>query len=151
MASDRTPIPHPLPLRAWCEALAATLPVQHIAPRGVPYLDRYFISGYSPYRFQRPAPQASLYLHHFLSSDPQDEVHSHPWGWAASLLLVGGYREYRCEGDAITAREFRPGAINVLQPDTRHRVELLEADGWSLVLVGPYAQPWAFFAECADG
>jgi hypothetical protein len=143
---------HPLPIRAWCAALAATLPVQHITPHGVPYLERYFIAGYSPYRRQVPAPAASLYLHHFLASDPQDEVHSHPWAWALSLLLVGGYREHRCDDTGgVTAREYRPGDCNLLQPTTRHRVELLEADCWSLLLVGPYAQPWTFFADCARG
>jgi hypothetical protein len=124
------------------------LPVQHIRPHGVPYLDRYFIRGYSPYR-HAGSPDASLYLHHFLASDPQGEVHSHPWGWALSLLLVGGYREHRCEGERGTlVSTYRPGDVNVLRPETRHRVELLEADGWSLVLVGPWAQPWAFFADC---
>jgi hypothetical protein len=141
----------PIAMRRWCEAVALTLPVQHITPHGQPYLDRYFLAGYSPYKWNQPSPQASLFLHHFLASDPQGEVHSHPWGWATSVILAGGYREHRCAGPATVVETYGPGAINHLEPDTKHRVELLEADCWSLLLVGPWAQAWTFFPDCAHG
>ena len=80
--------------------------MQHIQPQDRPYLDRYFAAGWSPVR-KRPGP--AIYLHHFLSSDPQVAVHSHPWDWSASLILAGGYREERCTGDGDRlVREYHP-------------------------------------------
>jgi len=133
--------------RAWCEGLARTLAVQHVTPRGQPYLDRYFVAGWSPTDRQH---FGAIYLHHFLASDPDDQVHSHPWGWARSVILVGGYREYRCDraGGAIV-RDYLPGEINVLEPEDQHRIELLEGDCWSVFLAGSYAEPWNFAPGCS--
>ena len=78
-------------------------------------------------------------------------MHSHPWAWGASLMLVGGYREYRCTGQTATVQTFRPGAVNHFGVTDRHRIELLGADCWTLLLVGDYAQPWGFEPACDDG
>ena len=101
--------------RIWCQTLARTLGVQHIRPNGVPYLDRYYAAGWDPASRQRgPA----IFLHHFLASDPSDEVHSHPWNWSASLILVGGYREHRCDpAGGVLVRDYRPGDVNVILPN----------------------------------
>lgn len=133
--------------RQFCERLARTLERRDIAPRGQPYLQRFYCGGWSP-RNKVDAP--SLMLHHFVASDPDHEVHSHPWAWSASLILVGGYVETRCDratGQAVT-RMFRPGDVNVLLADDRHRIELIEADCWTLFLAGPYQQPWGFAPGC---
>jgi hypothetical protein len=132
-------------MRGWCEGLARTLQVQRIEPRGQPYLNRYFLAGWNPWTKR---PGSTVYLHHFVASDPQDEVHSHPWAWGASLILVGGYREYRCDAAGSHMREYRPGETNVVGTQDQHRVELLEADCWTLFLVGAYAQPWGFSKAC---
>src|SRR3569833_1249508 len=85
--------------RTWCERLAKALPVQHITRDGKPYLERYFAAGWSPLNKQSgPA----IFLHHFVASDSATEVHSHPWGWSASLILTGGYREQRCTAHGTT-------------------------------------------------
>ena len=137
---------NPTLARAWCVALARTLTVQHIRPNGTPYLDRYYAAGWNP-KSREPGP--AIYLHHFLASDPDDAVHSHPWGWSASLILVGGYREDRCGvDDHRSVREYRPGDVNVLTPETRHRITLLEGDCWSLFLAGSFEQPWGFHPKC---
>ena len=134
-------------VRSWCEGLTARLPCQHIAPGGVPYLDRFFLAGWRPGTQERiPA----VYLHHFLASDPVDQVHSHPWP-AFCLLLVGGYREHRCQGEGqVLVRDFHQGDVNTLEPGTRHRVQLLTPDVWTLVVRGPASQPWAFFPGCQN-
>jgi hypothetical protein len=81
-------IPDPVLARAWCEGLARGLPLQDIRPQGdVPYLVRYFCAGWNPQNHQ---PGPALFLHHFLNSDPDDALHSHPWAWGCSLILVGG-------------------------------------------------------------
>lgn len=132
--------------RAWCDALARTLRQESIGRLGVPYLERYFVAGYTPEDRKHPG---GIYLHHFVASDADHEVHSHPWQWAVSLILVGGYREQRCnEAGQLTVREYRPGDVNLLGPDDRHRVDLLAADCWTLFTFGSYAKPWGFSRPC---
>lgn len=129
--------------RLYCESLARGLPFQDIRPAAAPYLTRYFVAGWTPYRNGKgPA----VFLHHFLSSDPDDAVHSHPWAWGLSLILVGGYLETRVdEAGAVHVATYTPGDTNILRPPDRHRVDLLERDCWTLFLAGTYAQPWAFW------
>jgi len=96
-----------------------------------------------------PDPGPAVFLHHFLGSDLADEVHSHPWTWAASVILVGSYQEHRCDAQGRhTERTFGPGDINVLEPHVRHRIELVTDDCWTLVLAGEYQQSWTFFPSC---
>lgn len=132
--------------RAWCEGIARTCGVQHIQPNGRPYLDRYYAAGWHPAaRRQGPA----IFLHHFLASDPSDAVHSHPWGWSASLIVVGGYREFRCRpGGGVVVRDFRPGDVNELGADDQHRIDLLGPDCWTIFLAGDFRQPWRFLPLC---
>ena len=135
--------------RIWCIAFARTLQVQHIKPDGQPYLDRYFLGGWSPTN-RRSGP--AVFLHHFLASDPDDFVHTHPWGWSASLILAGGYREERCDPEGhISVREYRPGDVNILTADDKHRIDLLSSDCWSLFLAGNYEKQWDFSPRCSGG
>jgi hypothetical protein len=127
--------------RKWCTAMALDLRYQDIRPEGAPYLRRYFVAGWVP----GAAPGPAVYLHHFVSSDPADALHSHPWAWGLSLILCGGYTETRLEHDALVKRTFEPGATNSIKPNDKHRIELLGADCWTLFLAGEYAQPWAFY------
>jgi len=134
-----------LPAADWAKRLSLTHDVQRIARNGAPYLDRYFVSGYP----RVVGAQASLYLHHFHASDASDQVHSHPWRWSMSLILSGGYREQRCLPDGQrVVREYRPGDLNVLRADDRHRIDLLGPDCWTLFLAGPYEKPWDFQPVC---
>lgn len=136
--------------RRWCEALARTLRCERITREGEPYLDRYFVAGWSPVR--RHAKGVAVFLHHIRRSDPLDQLHSHPWAWALSLILVGGYTEYRCSDDRsgdVVVREYCPGAINVLEPSTHHRIHLPTGrDCWSLFLSGPATHAWGFGSSC---
>jgi len=133
--------------RAWCEALARTLQVQHIPRNKQPYLERYFAAGWSPTN-GRSGP--AIFLHHFVASDAHDQVHSHPWGWSVSLILVGGYREHRCASDhEVIVREYHPGDVNVLEATDQHRLDLLSADCWTLFLAGSFEQAWRFAPTCA--
>ena len=132
--------------RAWCVTLARTLAVQHIGRSDAPYLDRYFAAGWSPTN-KRSGP--AVFLHHFVASDSDDAVHSHPWGWSASVILVGGYREERCDSDGqMTVTEYLPGSINVLKADDKHRIDLLAKDCWSVFLAGNFEKPWEFTPRC---
>ncbi len=108
-----------------------------------------------------PKRRWAAFLHHFHRSDEDTELHSHPWKWAVCIILVGGYREQSVLPDfdleeetgptdilrwniATRWRTFFPFSVNVLTEKTFHRVELLEEDAWSLVIVGPKAKSWGF-------
>jgi hypothetical protein len=134
-------------IRRWCERLASTAFMQSIRPNGQPYLDRYFLAGWNPIR-KRSGP--AVFLHHFVGSDPAVAVHSHPWGWSSSLILVGGYREERCRGagDERDVRCYVPGDVNVLRPDDRHRIDLIGDDCWTLFLAGDLDKAWSFYSTC---
>lgn len=120
---------HYISTRAWCESFAKTLPVQRIERDGHPYLERYFVGGWNPIT-KRPGP--SIFLHHFVASDSAEQVHSHPWAWSCSLILVGGYREYRCMDSGLQTFEYREFDLNLIGATDRHRIELLERDCWTL-------------------
>src|SRR5678815_835972 len=109
-----------------CLALIRQLDVDRIAPNGKPYLNRYYLAGWSP-RNRQSGP--AVFLHQFVASDPADSVHSHPWGWSASLILVGGYREERCGANGgMVTREYRPGDVNVIEADDKHRIDLIGSE-----------------------
>jgi len=87
-----------------------------------------------------------VYLHYFYRSDHDRELHNHPWEWACSLVLSGGYIEIRED----SWRERRPGETNMLFSDTFHRVELCDefVGCWSLFVAGPrMPEPWGFITE----
>lgn len=129
---------------------------------GEPYLTRYFLTRQS-YKTEgmgqsENAPRFGLYLHHFHRGDDGAELHNHPWRWAVSLVLRGGYSEERRAFKAmpvpggsvwravVVRRTVRPGAINFLTARDFHRVDLLDAEGaWTLFLVGPISQSWGFW------
>ncbi len=138
-----------------------------------PYLSRWYLVGTQPDTTprgqvhpiaERHAEPWQLYLHRFHRGDDDTALHSHPWAWAVSLVLVGGYWEERrvrsnyeatlgaptADADAVVRREVRPGTLNVLQADTFHRVDLRDGDCWTLFLVGPKETGWFFWDRWTD-
>lgn len=125
-----------------------------------PYLSRYYIRGrpymadgsipWNRYGDMRPGvfwPKGpGVMLHCFHRSDNALDPHSHPWKWAVSLILSGGYDEERWDPVAgkIVTRRFLPGSINVLRLDDFHRVDLLAKECWSLFITGPRYSSWGF-------
>lgn len=130
----------------------------------VPYLSRFYIfgapkmpDGSNPYtEHGNPKAEAvfpdglGLCIHRFHVGD-DGELHNHPWRWAISLILAGGYREDRRVilssrmPPGVDSKEFRPGDINVLTAETFHRVDLLDGECWSLILTGPKTHSWGFW------
>jgi hypothetical protein len=148
-------------IRAAIKTIASLLP----APRVIydrdgqtPYLSRYYLIGRPTHpsgepfdQFGNPKPGIELkdglnvYLHRFHRSDDDLELHNHPWAWAFSLILAGGYREERRWGNAVVTQVFKPGSLNIVHHDTFHRIELLDGDSWSLFVAGPKANSWGFW------
>jgi hypothetical protein len=93
-----------------------------------------------------PAVSWSIYLHRFHRGDVDRELHSHPWKWAVSLVLVGGYIEERRTVDGrIETKVIGPGSINRLRATDFHRVDLIDGEAWTLFLVGSREIPWREF------
>lgn len=100
------------------------------------YLIRYYVIRTS--RFE-------ITLHQFLRSDPDPRLHNHPWQWAISLLIVGGYVEERLEDNRIRSRTLRVGRFNPIRDSTFHRVSaLLDSDAWSVFIHGRRIREWHF-------
>ncbi len=146
--------------------LTAHLPCRIISgPNGEPYLERYFL-----FRILGVA----AYIHRFVADDPDRGLHDHPWGWAASLVLVGGYYEhrlismparrvipFRADGPAaqnqivVHTRLVWPGKFNLLRGDDFHRVTLRcgRVEAWTIFVHGPRRKGWGFmkYARSASG
>lgn len=141
-------------LRWTLEQVSKLLPVRMIRGEGgTPYLSKYLLFGQDG----EFAPGWRLYLHRFHRGDKDRDLHNHPWEWAMSWILIGGYREQLHVmkkvqiHDGLTAlrwerteRNVLPGAVNVLLSDTFHRVDLLDGESWTLFLTGPKTQSWGF-------
>jgi hypothetical protein len=126
-------------LLAACAFIARRLPFRHLEGSNGVYLSRYLLID---------ADSWKLFLHKFVRSDEDLELHNHPWDRAVSLILTGGYTEERRMRDTLVwTKVFRPGMLNFLKADTFHRVELLnEKDGcWTLFWVGKKTQSWNFW------
>lgn len=89
------------------------------------------------------------YLHEFLASDHERELHNHPSACSVAFVLRGGYREMRLQRDERTPahriKVCRPGSMNVITSETFHRVTLLGKRSWSLFWIGPRSgRGWGF-------
>jgi hypothetical protein len=128
-----------------------------IQAKGEPYLARWTILS---------TPFFSIKLHYILASDPDRELHDHPW-WFVSLVLAGGYWEYfqGCEQDskvivgsdgAARFQQSKPAkwrrrfSVVFRRANFAHRV-ILDPKGYAvtLVLTGPATRTWGFL--CRDG
>lgn len=98
----------------------------------------------------------TVYLHHYLRSDPDRGPHDHPWPWMVAIPLAGGYDEQRAVALTPTGvpvlRMFRrrPFLPYTLGGRDFHRVVCRQArDGstttsWSLFIHGPNTKGWGF-------
>lgn len=118
-------------------AIADAHPGRMIVGRdGSTYLERYTLAD---------LPDGGhVFLHRFLRSDEDRELHNHPWP-GESRILLGSYREERRIDDRVVARIYRAGNTNTLAPDTFHRIELLSSEVWTLFTTGPRVQSWGFW------
>lgn len=124
--------------RWWHQLAASREPDFIIGGKDNPYLRRWFVVPRNLHM--------NIYLHHFLRSDDDRALHSHPWLWNESLLLEGSYIEHlpgpyevlRTEGESVR----RSG-------EAWHRVELINGPVWTLFLTGPVVREWGFL--CPQG
>lgn len=116
-------------------------------PDGTKYLRRIYLT---PRRKDSKKPWwPGIFLHHFYRDDADRHAHNHPWESSRSLILAGGYREWRFYPDAGIWEKFnrKPGQINYIDKDTFHRVELTDQvnGAWSLFCAFEAVGDWGFW------
>ena len=147
---------------SFIEHLAKLLPPPRVIydrEGGTPYLSRWYLIG----KMRSGDPElpgnlvdetssiwerlpVNLFLHKFHRSDDDGALHSHPWSWSLSFVLVAGYSEERRVIDKVVRRFVRPFTFNFLRNSTYHRVDLIDGrEAWTLVLVGPRVSTWYFW------
>jgi len=85
----------------------------------------------------------NIYLHHFMRSDDDRALHSHPWEWNVSVLLEGQYLEHLPGGRSVVCRA---GEVAYRTGESWHRIELTHGSVWTLFLTGAHAREWGFAA-----
>lgn len=129
-----------------CEKIASKLEKRIIYREdGVPYLERYYILHSNDTKYL-----PGIYLHKFLSSDEDVELHDHPWSRSFSIILTGGYHEQRryTRGDGkseVITHCLTPGSFNLIEGTTFHRIELIENSAWTLFFSGDKKREWGFW------
>lgn len=103
-----------------------------------------------------------LFLHRIHRKDFDRDVHDHPWPWALSLILRGGYEELRVEPGEPT-KEWEPYQVipgrqnrwtfqvvrrlNWIGPNTYHRILAVQPNTWTLFIAGPRSREWGFLTD----
>lgn len=110
-----------------------------IAPDGDPYLYRW--------RLLR-TPQAGIYFHIQVASDPERPLHDHPWD-NQSVILAGGYNEIIGVPGHSRTQIFLRYAGDVIHRKAEIPHRLILPDGvpytMSLFSTGPKRREWGFW------
>ena len=99
------------------------------------------------------------WIHNIHRSDSEQELHNHPWAWAISIIIWGGYWEERREWDSqkeirqqitrecwkIVRRWRGPGSISLIRDSTYHRIDVGPRRVWTLFITGPATSGWSFW------
>ncbi len=101
------------------------------------YLERYYLI---------KSPLINVKIHRILESDADERLHDHPWEWAISVILLGGYVEERLQDDkTVRKKTYGLGRPNIIGANTFHRVSLLLSEEvWTLFIHGPRNKEWTF-------
>ena len=144
-------------LEGWLERVTDNLPARLIDVEGEPYLERYFL-----FKVRNPFTkrQYAGYIHRFNRGDSMRAVHSHPWYWSISLILIGWYLEKRFKPTPkdgfifgfINARKVR--FLNFIFHNTFHRIILTPqmAPVWTLFIRSEETgRGWGFLVPTVTG
>lgn len=128
-------------------AFAQRYPKREILVDGKPYMDRYALRGYLPDGKSPASPDVNIYLHRFWAPDKARHLHNHPWPWAVSIVLCGGYTERREDRSLVEYHERYVRDVIAIGPDTFHSIDtLLSAPGdtWTLFVTSNKHGQWGF-------
>ena len=83
-----------------------------------------------------------VYLHEFHRADNDRHRHNHPWAFAISIVLCGGYFEDR-EHDA---RWRLPFSVRIIRRDDYHTIMKILPNTWTLFIpFGRNSESWGFY------
>ena len=122
---------------------------RYISFDGKVYLIRRYICG-DLFKAGHPSAKPVLgwlpftvYLHRFESSDPDRELHNHPW-WALGVILKGAYNEVTMKGTKLRKR----WSWRLITPWTFHRVKLIDDEPVeTLFITSKRVQTWGYFVN----
>jgi len=121
--------------------LTANLPCRLIDIAGKPYLERYYLGKLFGH---------TCYLHRFVSSDDERNIHDHPWALSVALVLTGGYSEERLKwfspdtGWHSVTRKLFPGKPNIIRGHHFHRITKPKPETWTLFIHSKRVKGWGF-------
>jgi hypothetical protein len=92
-----------------------------------------------------------VYLHNFYMGDSGRDPHNHPWKWALSFILTGGYIEERMLENTLFMykRRVKPFSLNFIKGNTFHKVEM-NPEGlpiWTLFMTFKANKTWGFWSR----
>lgn len=125
-----------VPLLAMARMVMQQQPSQVLGPEGDIYLRRWWL--------EKNPSEGSLYIHHMLRSDQDEEFHDHP-AENLSIILKGQMIEHTPGGKHV----WNAGDMVVRKAEDRHRVEI-ERPLITLWAMGPKIRDWGFWRE-SDG
>lgn len=111
-----------------------------------PYLVRYYLGTFFGITF---------FLHRFDGSDGERNVHDHPWAWAKSFILKGGYEEELLIGFDINkgwiSKKINRRWYNNIKPNTFHRISKTIPGTYTLFIHGKKIKTWGFLRQIPGG
>ena len=138
----------------WCvlRVYAFTRPKAVIKLDGEPYITRWFLTS-RPDLGETGPP--GWYLQRIHRPDADRRMHNHPWRWASSRILRGGYVEARevrrlaFDTSSYHTLRHKPGSRVVLYSHASvndyHRIQHVEPNTWTLFHAGPkHGEGWGF-------
>lgn len=126
--------------------ITANMPCRLIDVNYSPYLERYYVGKLWGLTF---------YLHRFVASDGDRELHDHPWRFSASFVLCGGYTEKRLnhmshramDGVEYRIRKVRFGIPNILLAGSFHQIVKIPCETWTLFMHTRPIKRWGFIKK----
>lgn len=87
----------------------------------------------------------SVFLHKIVRPDADRDLHNHPWKWATSYIIRGGYKELRLSKTGrLLAKWVMPGTFNRIDDTTYHRIDVVLPGTLTLFWHGPRNKSWGF-------
>jgi hypothetical protein len=138
----------PPPLLSWalahCQDVIQRQPKpDEIIKRGMlgePYMQRWHLL-----RKNEQSGLENIYLHRFVSSDPED-LHDHPWA-NASIVLSGRYVEQSWTLDGRRTDTRVAGDVVIRNAEDRHAITGVEPGTTTLFITGPKVREWGFWLD----
>lgn len=119
-----------LTLSVLCRQWMAGPPTHELGPEGNEHLLRWHVV--------RDPAKGNVYVHATLKSDPDPEMHCHPFD-NMTIVIDGAVREITPDIE----RTLLPGDVVMRQAHDRHRLEV-DGPAITLFITGPKIRDWGF-------